>query len=110
MSRYILFLENAPVSWQTKKQPTVATSMTKAEYQALANIMKEVLWMRSLLKELGFPQINSPTIIKQDNQLSIALAYNPIYHGRTKHIDISHHFIRECVKNKGMGMPSWSSG
>jgi hypothetical protein len=87
------------ISWQTRKQTSVATSSTQAEYHALSTATKETIWLRTLLSELRFPQ-PSATVIQQDNQSTIALAHNPINHGRTKHIDIAHHYLRECIENK----------
>ena len=80
------------IAWQTKKQATVATSTMQAEYQALSGAVKEALWLQSILEELSFKQ-EEPTVINQDNKSTIALASHPLNHARTKHIDISHHFI-----------------
>ena len=96
---YLFFINNGPVSWSTRKQTSVVTSSTQAEYQALSSAVKEAIWLRTFLKELGFSQL-SPTIIHQDNQSTIALAKNPIHHGKSKHIDIVHHFIRECIERE----------
>ena len=96
---YIFLLNNHVISWQTHKQTSVATSSTQAEYQALSSATKEAIWLRSLLAELDFKQAN-PTAIQQDNQSAIALANNPTNHKRTKHIDIAHHFVRECKEEK----------
>ena len=76
----------------TKKQPTVATSSVEPEYIASVNATKEAIWLRTLLKELDFPQVTA-TIIHADNQECIALANNPVSHSHVKHIDICHHFI-----------------
>ena len=63
---------------------------------ALSSAAQECIWMRRLCAELGNP-ISGPTIVKEDNQSCIAMATNPQYHGRAKHIDIKHHFVRELV-------------
>ncbi|KAJ3557795.1 hypothetical protein NP233_g11654 [Leucocoprinus birnbaumii] len=81
------------------KQSVVATSTVEAEYVASANATREAVWLRTLLKELDFPQTDA-TIIHADNQGCIALAGNPVSHSRAKHIDIRHHFIRERIENK----------
>jgi len=82
-----------------KKQSTVALSTTEAEYMALTQASKEAIWLRRVMGELGFrPQ--GPTIIYEDNQSTIALARNPVHHGRSKHIDIQHHFIRDKVESR----------
>ena len=88
-----------PISWQSKKQPTVALSSTEAEYMALTQAAKEAIWLQGLLSELGIKETR-PTTILEDNQGCIALAKNPTSHARTKHIDIRHHFIRETLENE----------
>jgi len=85
------------VSWSLKKQVSVATSLVEAEYVALANATKEAVWLRTLLKEVGYPQ-SQATIVHADNQGTIALAQNPTSHSRAKHINICFYFIRECIK------------
>ena len=75
------------------------TSSSQAEYQALSSASKEAVWIRTLLSEIGFQQ-TSATVIHQDNQSTIALAHNPINHGRTKHIDVIHHYIQELIENE----------
>src|SRR5204862_4234530 len=80
------------------KQPTVALSTMEAEYMAAAIATREAIWLRSLLNDLGFTQVEA-TITHADNQGCIALSRNPISHSRAKHIDIRHHFIRERVEN-----------
>ena len=87
-----------PISWQSKKQPTVALSSTEAKYMALTQAAKEAIWLQGLLSELGIKETR-PTTILEDNQGCIALAKNPTSHARTKHIDIRHHFIRETLEN-----------
>jgi len=96
-SRFAFDVGEGVISWSSKKQPTVATSSVEAEYIASANATKEAVWLRTLLRELDLPQ-KKATIIYADNQGSIALAHNPVSHSRAKHIDIQHHFIRECVE------------
>lgn len=91
-------INGSTVSWQTKKQPADALSTVEAEYMALSSAVKECIWLRLLLKELGFPQ-NTASIIREDNQGCIALASNPKFHERSKHIDVRHHFIRENIAN-----------
>ena len=86
------------IFWMSKKQSVVATSSTEAEYYALSEVVKEALWLRNLLIELGF-RIGKPFEIKQDNQSTIAIAMNPVSHSKVKHIDIRHHFLRHHVRN-----------
>ena len=85
------------MSWSSKKQVSVTTSSIEAEYVALANVTKEAVWLRTLLKEVSYPQ-SQATIMHTDNQGAIALAQNPTSHSRAKHIDIHFHFIQERIK------------
>jgi len=98
ISGYVFTLANGAVSWSSKKQATVALSTTEAEYIALVQATKESIWIQRLLGELGRQATGAQTLYG-DNQGAIALASNPEYHARTKHIDIQYHFIRECVEN-----------
>jgi hypothetical protein len=96
ISGYIFYLADGVISWSSKRQATVALSSTEAEYMAISHATREAIWLRTLLKELGYSQ--NTTTIFEDNQSSIAIAKNPIHHARTKHIDIQHHFIWEKVE------------
>jgi len=98
ISGFIFLLAGAAICWQSRKQSTVALSSTEAEYIALVQAAKELLWIQQLLEDLGITNVINRNIIYEDNQGAIALAKNPEYHARTKHIDIQYHFIRECVE------------
>jgi hypothetical protein len=93
---YAFLLSGAAVSWQAKKQPSVATSTTEAEYMAASEAAKEAIWWRSFMVSLGY-DVTAATRIQSDNQSSIKLSKNPEHHKRSKHIDVRHHFIREKV-------------
>ncbi|KAE9016351.1 Retrovirus-related Pol polyprotein from transposon TNT 1-94 [Phytophthora fragariae] len=93
----VFFLNGSAISWKSKRQPTVATSSTEAEYMSLYSATQEAIWLRLLLKDMGYDGQDA-TLIYQDNQGCIALAKNPVYHTRTKHIDIKFHFLREKVE------------
>ncbi|KAK2979557.1 hypothetical protein RJ640_027421 [Escallonia rubra] len=95
-SGYCVFLGPNLISWSSRKQPTVARSSTEAEYKALATVASEVDWLRSLLSELGFCSSQPPTLWC-DNVGSVYLTLNPVFHARTKHIEIDYHFVRERV-------------
>ena len=100
ISAYIAILAGGAVSWRAKKQATVATSSTEAEYMALLEATKESIWIQRLLSELGQKAaIKNTNVIFEDNQGAIALAHNPAHHPRTKHINIQYHFVRDCVEN-----------
>jgi transposase InsO family protein len=94
---YAFYIGDGVVSWNSKRQQTVALSTAEAEYMAATQATKESLWLKQLLGELGLVQ-SQPVLIRSDNQGCIALTKNPAYHSRTKHIDIRHHFIRDSVE------------
>ena len=92
-------VRTAPISWSSKRQSVDAFPSTEAEYIGLSHATQEVIWLRSLLKNIGFAQKN-PAIIFEDNQGSISLVKNPKYHSRTKRIDVKYHYIRNAIENK----------
>lgn len=87
------------ISWRSKKQRTVALSSTEAEYMALSEATQEAVWRKVFLSELGEMAEEEAGKIYEDNQGSIALAKNPEFHKRTRHIDIRYHFVREKVED-----------
>ncbi|KAG7551025.1 Zinc finger CCHC-type [Arabidopsis thaliana x Arabidopsis arenosa] len=95
-SGYVFLCGNTSISWCSKKQPTVSLSTTEAEYKASTLAAQECIWLRRLFEDL-FEPINKPVAIYGDNQSAIKLANNPVFHARTKHIELEHHFIREKV-------------
>ena len=79
----------------------MALSTTEAEYMAVTQVVKEVLWLRTLFNEIGAPRrAKEISKIYCDNQGAIALANNPGFHARSKHIDIQYHFIRHHVNHE----------
>ncbi len=97
-SGYLFVISGGPVSWKSKKQSSVALSTAEAEYMALASSAQEAVWMRQLSSEMGI-EYTKPVIIYEDNQSAIAMTKNPQFHGRTKHIAIKYHYIREQVND-----------
>lgn len=98
---YTLMLAGASVSWESCKQQTVALSSTEAEYMALSSASKEIVYVRNFLAELGFQKfVDKPTVLNGDNLSSMQLVKNPVYHAKSKHIDIRVHYIREVYKSK----------
>ena len=98
-SGYVFRIGDATVSWSCQKQKTVAKSSTEAEYVSLSYATQEAVWLRRLMESLGFGT-QAPTILYEDNNGAIELTKNAKHHNRTKHIDISHHFVREKVEEK----------
>ena len=97
-SGYVLKFQGTAISWGTVKQKAVALSTTEAEYYALTEVIKDVAWVRSMLKDFGIQQ--TTVTVHCDNQSAIALANNPAHHRSTKHIDLRYHFIRNMVTTK----------
>jgi hypothetical protein len=87
------------VNWSSKKQPIVALSSMEAKYKGTSIVACEIVWLQKLLSDLGL-LVNVPIVIYCDNISSILLANNPIYHAKTKHIEVHYHFIREKSSSK----------
>ena len=100
-SGYCFEIGGTIVSWRSKKQSCVALSTAEAEYMALSNAAQEAVWLKELHKDLNV-KTTGPMIIFEDNQAAIKMAKNPQYHGRSKHISIKYHFIREQVNNNNI--------
>ncbi|CAI7786905.1 unnamed protein product [Closterium sp. NIES-53] len=94
---YICCVGGSPVSWKSKKQGEIAHSSTESEYMALFHGVKEVVWMRRLLEELG-QEKEGPTPVFCDSQGAIAMARNAVLHGLNKHMHIKWHWVRKEVK------------
>ncbi|GJS95887.1 putative ribonuclease H-like domain-containing protein [Tanacetum coccineum] len=92
------FLGSRLISWQCKKQTIVATSTTEAEYVAAASCYGQLLWIQNQMLDYGFNFMN--TKIHIDNKSTICIMKNPVYHSKTKHIEIRHHFIRDSYEKK----------
>ena len=113
---YVYMFAGGPVSWVSRKQKSVATLTTEAEYIALSICVKEGLWISQLLRDLGLTifignylkrvsiiedkayEAASPTQIKGDNQAALALVGNKHIHDRSKHIDVNYHNIRDLYE------------
>ena len=101
-SGYIFLLAGRPISWSSKKQQTVATSTTVAEYYAQYHAATELSWIRELIQELQIDDIdaNKPTIMYADNKGAISLTESTAYHKRSKHIAARYHWTRDMIWNK----------
>lgn len=95
-SGYVFSLGSGAVSWSSKKQPTVALSSTEAEYRGAAMAACEIAWLRKLLQSFGHT-LMQPVTLFCDNMSSIQLASNPVFHARTKHIEVHYHYVQEKV-------------
>ena len=98
-SGFAFFVGDTAFSWMSKKQPIVTLSTCEAEYVVASTCVSHAIWLRNLLKEMKLEQ-NGATKICVDNKSAIALGKNPVFHQRSKHIDVRFHSIREHVRNK----------
>ncbi|KAH9699706.1 hypothetical protein KPL71_024470 [Citrus sinensis] len=94
---YIFTLSRGPVSWRSILQSTIALSTTEVKYMATTKAVKEAIWLKDLLGDLGVIQEN--IVVFCDNQSAIFLAKNQTYHARTKHIDVKYHYVKEIIES-----------
>ncbi|GKE34639.1 hypothetical protein Tco_1453961 [Tanacetum coccineum] len=92
------FLGKRLISWNCKKQTIVANSTTEAEYVVAANCYRQVLWIQNQMLDYGFNFMNTKIYI--DNESTICIVKNLVFHSKTKHIEIRHHFIRDSDEKK----------
>ncbi|GJT54447.1 putative ribonuclease H-like domain-containing protein [Tanacetum coccineum] len=92
------FLRSRLISWQCKKQTIIATSTTEAEYVAAASCCGKVLWIQNQMLDYRYNFMNTKIFI--DNESTICIVKNPVFHSKTKHIEIRHHFIRDSNEKK----------
>ena len=97
-SGHVFFLGSKVISWSSKKQSTVALSTAEAEYISATSAACEAVWIRRILADLHQEQ-NTPTNLYCDNMSTIAMTKNPVFHSRSKHIELRHHFIRKLVED-----------
>ncbi|RVW83084.1 Retrovirus-related Pol polyprotein from transposon TNT 1-94 [Vitis vinifera] len=95
-SGYMFSLGSGAVCWSSKKQAVTALSSSEAEYTAATSSACQAVWLRRILVDIN-QEHEEPTVIYCDNKAAIAMTKNPAYHGRTKHVDIRVHFIRDLV-------------
>ena len=96
LTGYFVTLGGSPVSWKTRKQTVVSRSSAEAEYLSMAATTSELVWLKSLLASLGV-FLSEPMKLYCDSQAAIHIAKNPVFHERTKHIEIEFPFVREKI-------------
>jgi ATP-binding cassette subfamily B (MDR/TAP) protein 1 len=98
-SGYVFTFTGGAVSWISRLQKCVALSTTEAEYVAATEACKEALWLSYLVRDLGITEL---PILHCDSQSAIMLARNPVFHAKTKHIEVKYHFIRDVLDSKNI--------
>lgn len=91
---FSMFVGNSLISWRSKKQPTVSRSSAEAEYRALALAACEMMWLKTLLRELRVQECSVPVLFS-DSTAAIYIATNPVFHERNKHVELDCHTVRE---------------
>ncbi|GKV11817.1 hypothetical protein SLEP1_g23036 [Rubroshorea leprosula] len=97
-SGYFMLYVGGAISWKSRLQKSVSLSTIEAEYIALSEVGKEIVWMKTFFEELGLKQ--ERFVLFCDNQNAIYLGKNPQFHSRTKHVDLRYHWIRDAIEEK----------
>ncbi|VVT49825.1 uncharacterized protein SAPINGB_P002462 [Magnusiomyces paraingens] len=97
---YVFILSGGPITWACRKQVSPASSSVESEYMSLSDASKECFWINQLLSLCKIP-VPLPVTMFEDNQGCIALAQNPVFHRRTKHIDVRYHVVRHYIRSGG---------
>ena len=95
-SGFCTFLGSNCLSWSAKKQFTVARFCAKAEYRSIPSVTAELPWLSFILRDIGIP-LTHPPILQCDNMSALHMTINPVFHGRTIHIELDYHFVWEKV-------------
>ncbi|CAH9142457.1 unnamed protein product [Cuscuta epithymum] len=98
LTGWIIFLGYSPISWKTKKQHIVSRSSTEAEYRSMADTTAELKWAKGLLLSLGIDHSSSMSLFC-DSRSALHIAHNPVFHERTKHIEVDCHYVRDAIQN-----------
>ena len=94
---YCVFFCGNLISWKSKKQSVVSRSSAESKYRAIAKSVCEIMWIHQLLMEVSI-ETSVPANLWFDNQITMHIAFNPVFHARTKHIEIDFHFVREKIQ------------
>ena len=97
VSGFIIKHGETLLSWKSKTQNVVSRSSAEAEYRSMTNAVSELVWIIALLKELG-KEMEQPAMVYSDSKAALQIAANPVFHERTKHIEIDCHFIRQKIQ------------
>ncbi|XP_019101870.1 PREDICTED: uncharacterized protein LOC109133316 [Camelina sativa] len=97
LTGWFVSLGNSPLSWRSKKQNVVSMSSAEAEYHSMSLTLRELKWLKGLLEDLGVQQAQ-PIDLHCDSQAAIHIAANPVFHERTKHVELDFHNVRDAAK------------
>jgi len=100
LTGYVFTLRGCAISWKSTLQSTVALSSTEAEYMAITEAIKEVIWLKVFLGEIA--SLGDPIMVFCDNQSAVYLTNDRMFHERTKHIDIRYHFVRDVISKSNV--------
>lgn len=96
ITRYVIYIGDNPISWQSKKQSSVSRSSTKVEYKSLAHDAVDIAWIRLILRDLCIVLPNPPLLLC-DNQYALAISLNHVQHSKIKHLEADFHFVGKIV-------------
>ena len=96
---YVIMMNSGPISWKSVKQKSVSLSTAESEWYAASEAGKELLYLRIIMREFGFPQLG-PMYLYEDSRAVIAMAENPSNRKGARHIDTREHFVDQLVKDR----------